>query len=148
MSSRANGGRALRGFASSAGDGGGAGRGKGRGHGKGKAAEHDPSSSSSVIGRDSVRRVGRSKVRRNAEDAVESKLGYEVFREGEPRLGWLITVSPVSQAEYTRTHMCAHTHILSLSLSLSFSPLRDSLVSNSFLRSSLVENVKPPMEFC
>jgi hypothetical protein len=110
MSSRANGGsnRGLRGFDTSGGDGGGAGRGKGRGAGKGKAAIHD--SSSSVVGRDSVRRVGRSKVRRNAEDAVESKLGYEVFSEGEARLGWLITLSPVSHEKD------AHTDSLSLSL--------------------------------
>ena len=103
MSSRVNGGsnKVQRGFASSSGDGVGAGRGKGRGHGKGKAMDHD--SSSSVIGRDSIRRVGRSKVRRNAEDAVESKLGYEVFTEGEARLGWLITLSPVSQKKHTVT---------------------------------------------
>lgn len=40
----------------------------------------------------SVRRVGRSKVWRTSEDALEASFGYQIFTEGEPRLGWLLNM--------------------------------------------------------
>ena len=49
-----------------------------------------------LSGKDSIRRVGRSKVWKTAEDALEAKFGFNVFSEGEPRLGWLLNVASVS----------------------------------------------------
>lgn len=46
-------------------------------------------------GNESVRRVGRSKVWRTSEDALEASFGYHIFTEGEPRLGWLLNMVSV-----------------------------------------------------
>ena len=39
----------------------------------------------------------KQKLIRNAEEEVESKLGLDLFSEGEKRLGWLLTFASVSQ---------------------------------------------------
>ena len=39
----------------------------------------------------------RQKFIRNSEEEVESKLGLDLFSEGEKRLGWLLTFASVSQ---------------------------------------------------
>jgi DNA polymerase epsilon subunit 1 len=44
----------------------------------------------------SVRRVGRSRVWRSSEDALEASFGFHIFSEGEPRLGWLLNMASVS----------------------------------------------------
>lgn len=41
----------------------------------------------------------------SAEEKLESKLGYDLFSEGEKRLGWLLTFSSVS-IDFTYTHSC------------------------------------------
>lgn len=42
------------------------------------------------------RRSRKQNVIRNAEEELESKLGFDLFSEGEKRLGWLLTFAPVS----------------------------------------------------
>lgn len=42
------------------------------------------------------RNATKQKVRLNAEEVLESKLGFDVFTEGDKRLGWLLTFAPVS----------------------------------------------------
>lgn len=43
------------------------------------------------------RRTKKQKLIRSAGEEVESKLGYDLFSEGEKRLGWLLTFASVSQ---------------------------------------------------
>ncbi|CAM6102738.1 unnamed protein product [Calypogeia fissa] len=83
------------------GDGRGTGRGyaaggmrRGRGVGGGRGRRTDI-----LSGKDSVRRVGRSKVWKSAEDALEAKFGFNVFSEGEPRLGWLLNMASSSMED-------------------------------------------------
>ena len=73
---------------------GGRGRFGGRGKGKGKLG-NGGLAESHKDGGDSVRRVGRSKVWRTSEDALEASFGYQIFTEGEPRLGWLLNMVSV-----------------------------------------------------
>ncbi|KAF7823259.1 DNA polymerase epsilon catalytic subunit A-like [Senna tora] len=42
------------------------------------------------------RRSKKQKLIRNAEEELESKLGFDLFSEGEKRLGWLLNFSPSS----------------------------------------------------
>lgn len=42
------------------------------------------------------RRSRKQNVIRNAEEELESKLGFDLFSEGEKRLGWLLTFAPSS----------------------------------------------------
>jgi DNA polymerase epsilon subunit 1 len=37
---------------------------------------------------------------RTAEEELESKLGFDLFTEGDKRLGWLLTFSSVSQSNF------------------------------------------------
>ena len=46
--------------------------------------------------KDDRRRKKQQQTLRNAEDELESKLGFDVFTEGDKRLGWLLTLSSVS----------------------------------------------------
>lgn len=39
----------------------------------------------------------KQKLIRSAEEELESKFGFDLFSEGDKRLGWLLTSSPVSQ---------------------------------------------------
>lgn len=39
----------------------------------------------------------KQKLIRTAEEERESKFGFDLFSEGDKRLGWLLTSSPVSQ---------------------------------------------------
>jgi hypothetical protein len=72
------------------------GRGRiGGGRGKGKFGKEGGIAESHKDGGDSVRRVGRSKVWRTSEDALEASFGYQIFTEGEPRLGWLLNMVSV-----------------------------------------------------
>jgi hypothetical protein len=78
--------------------GGGRGRGRGRFGGVGRGWKD------AGVGPDmqrpnddsSVRRVGRSRVWRSSEDALEASFGFHIFSEGEPRLGWLLNMASVS----------------------------------------------------
>lgn len=64
------------------------GRGRFGGRGRGKFGKEGGLAENLKDGGDSVRRVGRSKVWRTSEDALEASFGYQIFTEGEPRLGW------------------------------------------------------------
>lgn len=44
-----------------------------------------------------IRKGGPSKERVSENDALEAKLGFAIFKEGEPRLGWLMNFSTVSK---------------------------------------------------
>lgn len=44
----------------------------------------------------SRRNPSKQKLRLSAEEVLESKLGFELFTEGEKRLGWLLTLAPSS----------------------------------------------------
>ncbi|XP_057534123.1 DNA polymerase epsilon catalytic subunit A-like [Amaranthus tricolor] len=46
--------------------------------------------------KDDRRRKKQQQTLRNAEDELESKLGFDVFTEGDKRLGWLLTLSSSS----------------------------------------------------
>jgi len=37
----------------------------------------------------------KRKLNRNPEDELEAKLGFDLFSEGEKRLGWLLTLASV-----------------------------------------------------
>lgn len=43
------------------------------------------------------RRTKKQKLIRSAEEELEAKLGYEIFSEGDKRLGWLLTFASVTQ---------------------------------------------------
>ena len=60
----------------------------------------------------SRRNQSKQKVRLNAEEVLEGRLGFDLFTEGEKRLGWLLTLAPVSNP-------CFHT-ILPLITALHF----------------------------
>ena len=47
--------------------------------------------------RDNTRRSKKQKLIRNAEEELEAKLGFDLFSEGEKRLGWLLNFASVSQ---------------------------------------------------
>eukprot|EP00250_Pteridium_aquilinum_P033645 c5995_g1_i1 orf=2-364(-) len=107
MSGRGRGGRGGRGFARPGSDGV-----AGKGRGKGPQLENDPAS---MIGKESIRRVGRSHVwRRTASDALESRLGFDLFNEGEARLGWLVTLSPSSldDPDTSQTYSCVDLYFM------------------------------------
>ncbi|KAI5066379.1 hypothetical protein GOP47_0019003 [Adiantum capillus-veneris] len=107
MSERGRGSRGGRGFFRPGSDG-------TVGRGRGKGSRQEPTSNA-TIGNDSVRRVGRSRVRqRNAQDALESRLGFDAFSEGEPRLGWLVTLSPSSldDPETSQTYSCVDLYFM------------------------------------
>jgi hypothetical protein len=59
---------------------GGRGRGRGRGGGRGRGSGG----------------TTNKNTRRIADEELEGKLGFELFTEGEPRLGWLLTLASVS----------------------------------------------------
>jgi hypothetical protein len=42
----------------------------------------------------------KQKLMRTAEEELESKLGFDLFTEGDKRLGWLLTFSSVSQSNF------------------------------------------------
>lgn len=42
------------------------------------------------------RNQSKQKLRLSAEEVLEAKLGFDLFTEGEKRLGWLLTLAPVS----------------------------------------------------
>ncbi|KAK8967425.1 DNA polymerase epsilon catalytic subunit A [Platanthera guangdongensis] len=44
----------------------------------------------------SRRNPSKQKLRLSAEEVLESKLGFDLFTEGEKRLGWLLTLAPSS----------------------------------------------------
>lgn len=75
--------------------------GSGRGRGQGDGVKKNWSGggrgtpNDSLSGKDRIRKTGRSKVWRTAEDALEAKFGFDVFAEGEPRLGWLLNMAAV-----------------------------------------------------
>lgn len=77
------------------GDGGRGRFGGGGGRGRGKFGKEGGLAESHKDGGDSVRRVGRSKVWRTSEDALEASFGFQIFTEGEPRLGWLLNMVSV-----------------------------------------------------
>ncbi len=80
------------------GGGGGRGRGRGRFGGVGRGWKDAGGGTDMQRPNDdsSVRRVGRSRVWRSSEDALESSFGFHIFSEGEPRLGWLLNMASVS----------------------------------------------------
>lgn len=43
------------------------------------------------------RRTKKQKLIRSAEEELEAKLGYDLFSEGDKRLGWLLTFASVTQ---------------------------------------------------
>jgi DNA polymerase epsilon subunit 1 len=45
--------------------------------------------------RNDPRSKSKQKLRLGAEEQLESKLGFSLFTEGDKRLGWLLTFSPV-----------------------------------------------------
>lgn len=45
----------------------------------------------------SGRNLSKQKIRLNAEEVLERKLGFDLFTEGDKRLGWLLTFAPVSK---------------------------------------------------
>lgn len=47
--------------------------------------------------RGAFRNLGKQKLIRNSEEELESKLGFDLFTEGEKRLGWLLTLASVSR---------------------------------------------------
>ena len=51
-----------------------------------------------------LRSSKKQKLIRNVEEELESKLGFDLFSEGDKRLGWLLTFSPVSQVFNIRFH--------------------------------------------
>ncbi|MCO5564216.1 hypothetical protein L7F22_017874 [Adiantum nelumboides] len=107
MSERGRGAGGGRGFTRSGIDGT-----MGRGRGKGSRQDHD---TNATFGNDSIRRVGRSRVRqRTVQDALESRLGFDAFAEGEPRLGWLVTLSPsaLDDPETSQTYSCVDLYFM------------------------------------
>ncbi|KAG0453682.1 hypothetical protein HPP92_024986 [Vanilla planifolia] len=56
----------------------------------------------------SRRNASKQKLRFSAEEALESKLGFDQFTEGEKRLGWLLTLAPSSweNQDTFKTHSC------------------------------------------
>eukprot|EP00249_Psilotum_nudum_P025373 c29780_g1_i1 orf=381-746(+) len=65
-------------------------------------------------GNEAVHRVGRSRVWRNGEEALESKFGFDVYTEGEPRLGWLVTLasSTVEDQDSNQTFSCVDLYFM------------------------------------
>lgn len=47
----------------------------------------------------------QKKLIRSAEEELESKLGFDLFSEGEKRLGWLLTIASVSQSLHHIYHL-------------------------------------------
>jgi hypothetical protein len=42
-----------------------------------------------------IRKGGPSKEKLSENEALETKLGFSIYKEGEPRLGWLMNISTV-----------------------------------------------------
>lgn len=78
------------------------GRGRGRGRGGGR-------------GRSRGGATNNNKMRRTAEEDLEGKLGFELFTEGEPRLGWLLTMSSSSfeDQDDNKTFSCVDLYFVS-----------------------------------
>ncbi|KAL2635827.1 hypothetical protein R1flu_007306 [Riccia fluitans] len=78
----------------------------GRGKGKGNA----------MLGvKDNIRKTGRSRVLRSAEDALEAKLGFDIFTEGERRLGWLLNMASSSmqdQEDNSKSYSCVNLYFM------------------------------------
>lgn len=77
--------------------GGDRGRGRFGGRGRGKFGKEGGPAEGHKDGVDSERRAGKSKAWRTSEDALEASFGYQIFTEGEPRLGWLLNMVTVCQ---------------------------------------------------
>ena len=48
-------------------------------------------------GRADNSRSKKQRIIRSAEEEIESKLGFDLFSEGDKRLGWLLTFASVSE---------------------------------------------------
>ncbi|KAK1275110.1 DNA polymerase epsilon catalytic subunit A [Acorus gramineus] len=58
--------------------------------------------------------VKQQKLIRTAEEELESKLGFDLFTEGDKRLGWLLTFAPSSleEQESNRTYSCVDLYFV------------------------------------
>ncbi|KAF3780559.1 DNA polymerase epsilon catalytic subunit A [Nymphaea thermarum] len=65
--------------------------------------------------RASARSQARSKLFRNAEEELEAKLGFDLFSEGETRLGWLLSFSSSSleNQDSGKTYSCVDLYFVS-----------------------------------
>ncbi|CAN6479373.1 unnamed protein product [Victoria cruziana] len=65
--------------------------------------------------RASARSQARSKLLRNAEEELEAKLGFDLFSEGETRLGWLLSFSSSSleHQDTGKTYSCVDLYFVS-----------------------------------
>ncbi|BBN04847.1 DNA polymerase epsilon subunit 1 [Marchantia polymorpha subsp. ruderalis] len=95
--------------------------GSGRGRGQGDGVKKNWSGggrgtpNDSLSGKDRIRKTGRSKVWRTAEDALEAKFGFDVFAEGEPRLGWLLNMAASSMQDSeddSKTFSCVNLYFM------------------------------------
>lgn len=51
----------------------------------------------------------QKKQRRSTEEELESKLGFDLFSEGEKKLGWLLTFAPVSTSWSYSLNLTVHS---------------------------------------
>ncbi|GLJ44675.1 hypothetical protein SUGI_0939260 [Cryptomeria japonica] len=65
-------------------------------------------------GRASGKRPGLNKIKRGAEEELEAKLGFDLFTEGEPRLGWLLTMASSSfeDEDANKTFSCVDLYFV------------------------------------
>ncbi|KAJ6368933.1 hypothetical protein OIU78_001327 [Salix suchowensis] len=65
--------------------------------------------------KDSRRSSKKQKLMRNAEEELESKFGFDLFTEGDKRLGWLLTLSSSSldDEETGRVYSCVDLYFVS-----------------------------------
>eukprot|EP01018_Ginkgo_biloba_P017404 Gb_06608 [translate_table: standard] len=89
------------------------------GQGRGTGYKYNPSEGGRGRGRGrrggSTRRGGRDKIRRTAEEELEAKLGFDLFTEGEPRLGWLLSLASSSfeDEDNDKTFSCVDLYFVS-----------------------------------
>ncbi|XP_020527261.1 DNA polymerase epsilon catalytic subunit A [Amborella trichopoda] len=62
-----------------------------------------------------AQKLARSKLFRSTEEELEGKLGFELFTEGEPRLGWLLTFASSSweDQDSNRVFSCVDLYFVS-----------------------------------
>ncbi|XP_020536143.1 DNA polymerase epsilon catalytic subunit A isoform X2 [Jatropha curcas] len=65
--------------------------------------------------KDFGRRPKKQKLIRNAEEELDSKFGFNLFTEGDKRLGWLLNFAPSSweDQETRKTHSCVDLYFVS-----------------------------------
>lgn len=65
-------------------------------------------------GGSSSRGRGPNKIRRTEEEVLEAKLGFELFTEGEPRLGWLLSMASSSfeDEDASKTFSCVDLYFV------------------------------------